>query len=548
MTVRLKDMTAGNERAAGARQATASAMVVTSLLDFAVARGAERESLARQSRIDLAELRDPDSRVPFARYVSLMRAAQRQCDDPALALHFGEFVDASDVSIAHAMGGASGMSEAMTLGNRYAPLAVEVETDGEDRFQLQRDRGELWFVDTRRNPNEFPELTESAFARMACTMRKMLNGGQAYTAVHVTHARPDHHAEYERIFQAPVVFSSDRNALRLDAALIASFQMPKAPEYTRRVLKDHADALLEKLESTGSIRRRVEELLTPMLQSGEVGIDAVAAQLCCSRQTLFRKLQAEGVTFEQTLDDLRHRLATDYLDARKTSVKETARLIGYSDAAAFSRAFKRWTGRSPREYARNAAIAIVLMFAGAAVACIPGAERPADSHASGAVGATAADSIAVRGAEERGEVNDSAFRLPPESEALHFARSGKGWVTVDSSAPDLSVWSRDRSATPVAVRFTPPHADGEYPPQWRYFFGDTTRVEVSWSDGQNGCAESALVVLRWEIVGESVVRSGRRVFNQDRYEVSSCALGQGDRFSVSSSWPVLKRILEFQYP
>jgi AraC-like DNA-binding protein len=68
-----------------------------------------------------------------------------------------------------------------------------------------------------------------------------------------------------------------------------------------------------------------------------------------SRQTLYRRLKEEGCTFEQVLDDLRHRLALDYLTARKASVNETAYLVGFSDPAAFSRAFKRWTGKSPRE-------------------------------------------------------------------------------------------------------------------------------------------------------------------------------------------------------
>ena len=76
----------------------------------------------------------------------------------------------------------------------------------------------------------------------------------------------------------------------------------------------------------------------------------IADKPCCSRQTLFRKLKAEGVTFEQVLDELRHKLSLNYLNANKISVKETARLVGYSDSAAFSRAFKRWTGSSPREY------------------------------------------------------------------------------------------------------------------------------------------------------------------------------------------------------
>jgi AraC-like DNA-binding protein len=78
-------------------------------------------------------------------------------------------------------------------------------------------------------------------------------------------------------------------------------------------------------------------------------MEAIAAKIGVSRQTLYRNLKAEGVTFEQVLDDLRRTMALDYLRARKVSVNETAYLVGFSDPAAFSRAFKRWTGMSPRE-------------------------------------------------------------------------------------------------------------------------------------------------------------------------------------------------------
>ncbi|MBP6689967.1 MAG: helix-turn-helix transcriptional regulator [Hyphomonadaceae bacterium] len=50
------------------------------------------------------------------------------------------------------------------------------------------------------------------------------------------------------------------------------------------------------------------------------------------------------------LDELRHRMALDYIAARKVSVNETAYLVGFSDPASFSPAFKRWTGKSPRDY------------------------------------------------------------------------------------------------------------------------------------------------------------------------------------------------------
>jgi AraC-like DNA-binding protein len=97
---------------------------------------------------------------------------------------------------------------------------------------------------------------------------------------------------------------------------------------------------------TQSFSRRVEEILEPLLASGDVGIDRIASALGTSRQTLYRRLKEEGVTYEQLLDALRHRLAVRYMKDGM-GVKQAAYRLGFSEPAAFSRAFKRWTGRSP---------------------------------------------------------------------------------------------------------------------------------------------------------------------------------------------------------
>ena len=83
--------------------------------------------------------------------------------------------------------------------------------------------------------------------------------------------------------------------------------------------------------------------------TGDAGKDAIAGRLGMSGDTLLRRLKAEGTTFEAVLDELRHKMALHYLDGRKVSVNETAYLVGFSEASAFSRAFKRWTGTSPRK-------------------------------------------------------------------------------------------------------------------------------------------------------------------------------------------------------
>jgi AraC-like DNA-binding protein len=108
-----------------------------------------------------------------------------------------------------------------------------------------------------------------------------------------------------------------------------------------------ANAIAQRPVASNSLRRRVEAQLEPMLESGEVSLDRLASELGISRATLQRRLKAEDTSFEAILDGLRQRLARRYLRKDNYSVKKTAYLLGFSDPAAFSRAFKRWTGQSP---------------------------------------------------------------------------------------------------------------------------------------------------------------------------------------------------------
>lgn len=328
---------------------TVGAGFARGLFRFAVSRGAERRALELASGVRLADLEDQDRRLPFSAYVALMRAAKTLTGDPALALHYAENVDISEVSIIGLIGLASStMYEGFVQLNRYVPLIVETQNlDGGDRFRLEVDHRGAWIVDARTNPNDFPELTESALAQLICGPRRHVPGFKV-AQVHFTHPDPGCREEYERVLQAPVTFDSDRNGFQIDPSGV-QIPVAKLPRYAFGVLTDRADALLEELESSRSVRAQVEKRLLPILHTGEVSMDAIASQMGLSRQTLFRKLKAEDTTFEKVLDELRHKMALHYLRGRKVSVNETAYLLGFSDPAPFSRAFKRWTGISPRE-------------------------------------------------------------------------------------------------------------------------------------------------------------------------------------------------------
>jgi AraC-like DNA-binding protein len=334
------------------REQSIAAGFARALLDLAVSKGADRALLLQRSGIDAGLLADQDNRVPLVTYMALMRAGKELGNDPALALHFGETYDMSELSIVGLIGQAcDGGAEAFAQLGRYNKLIADVEFDGPpdgERMVLSREGGEIWLVDRRSNPNVFPELTESSFARMISTARRY---GTADTikAVHVTHREPSYRTEYDRIFKLPVVFASDRNALRIDERALG-FRPPQPSRYVFGILSERAESLLRELENTKTVRGKVESLLVPVLHKGDASMERIAGEMGMSRQTLFRKLKAEGTTFERLLDALRHKMALNYLNGKKVSVNETAYLVGFSEPAAFSRAFKRWTGTSPRTF------------------------------------------------------------------------------------------------------------------------------------------------------------------------------------------------------
>jgi AraC-like DNA-binding protein len=331
------------------RKPTIGAGFARALLELAVSKGASRNELLQRSEIDPAALQDQDSRVPLTKYLRLMRAGKELCNDPALALHFGEAYDMEELSIVGLIAGAcENLAEAMTQINRYARLVVEFDNRAaRDRLVVAREGRKFWMIDTRENPDESPEITESGFARMVSQARRF-GRPDIIKAVHFTHSAPAYRAEYDRVFQVPLVFGSDRNALLINGEEWANIKPPSPPSrYVFGLLSARAKTLLNELERSTTTRGRIESLLMPMLHTGDANMELIANRMGLSRQTLFRRLKSEGTSFEKVLDELRHKMVLDYLSAKKVSVNETAYLVGFSEPAAFSRAFKRWTGTSP---------------------------------------------------------------------------------------------------------------------------------------------------------------------------------------------------------
>jgi len=335
-------------------EATIAAGYPRGLLAFAASRGAHPTPMLAAAGLSEAELNHQDNRVPVARYVALIEAAQELTGDPAIALKYGQAVRMQDISIVGLICEACATTaEVGAALNRYAALVLD--DDRAEPLALMRAAASPEGVWIEAPPSAFADnslILEAEFARLTWNGRVMFATCEEFKSIrypaviHFTHSDPGYGEEYRRVFDAPVVFNSHWNAMLVDHAFVA-LKQPPVNRYVFGMLSERADALLKELQASTSTRGQVERRLAATLHNGGANMDTIADQMGMSRQTLYRNLRAEGATFEQVLDELRHKLALSFLADKQVSVNQTAYLVGFSEPAAFSRAFKRWTGQSP---------------------------------------------------------------------------------------------------------------------------------------------------------------------------------------------------------
>jgi AraC-like DNA-binding protein len=156
-------------------------------------------------------------------------------------------------------------------------------------------------------------------------------------------------AAHRAIFGRSVIYASDEDSIAFDRSLLLMPQ-PHHQPYVHQVLVRHASVLLDRLGSEESLSSKVGRAIAKSLPLAEADARRVAKALGMSRQTLHRKLASEKTSFASILTKLRREAAEAQLASNAHSIAEIALLLGYSDPAAFNRAFRRWTGQSPSAY------------------------------------------------------------------------------------------------------------------------------------------------------------------------------------------------------
>lgn len=177
---------------------------------------------------------------------------------------------------------------------------------------------------------------------------RMLGGDDVVPAeVRFMHPAPRSTAEHARVFRAPVRFGQPDNALVVPRAVL-DVGLRTADAASAEALQRAGETMMGSGEDDFLARVRVQARAA--LDAGDARLEGVARRLGVGARTLQRRLEDGGTTYARLLDDVKRRTAKRWVEDGTLSFGEIAFALGFSEPSAFHRAFKRWTGRTPREY------------------------------------------------------------------------------------------------------------------------------------------------------------------------------------------------------
>jgi AraC-like DNA-binding protein len=311
------------------------------------ARGCDPEPLFVEAGLDLDRSSNPNARFPMLRMQQLWRRAVEATGDPCLGLAAAR---GFQPAMLHGLGLAWLVSDTLldAFGRlvRYARL---INNALSFRLEEHPDSIDLIAVLPEPLPPDFvyaaTDLGIAAFLRMC-----QFTAGRPILPRHVTLQRPRPYclAQFEEMFGVSIEYGAPVNRLCFDRQLLTRHLASANPELARindQVVVDYLARF-----DRDSIAMQVRSKIIHQLPDGIPTQEAIADTLHVSLRSLQRRLKEEDTSFKDLLEDTRQQLALQYLRDNRRSIGEITYLLGFSEPSNFTRAFKRWTGKSPAQY------------------------------------------------------------------------------------------------------------------------------------------------------------------------------------------------------
>lgn len=309
-------------------------------------RGFDTDKLFREAGMDPAMMSDPNARYPMDAMHKLWRLIEQHTDDEAIGLAIGKRWEPTSF---HALGFAWLASRSLQMGlQRLCRYARIVHSGAVTKLTNKGSTYELAFYMSAYEGILHPLANDAAHATFN-HMCRMLCGDQ-FRPVEVYSMRPPTSIGVllEAEVQAPYHLGSDNNVWtfdRLDVERTLPFGNPGLAMANEQLALDYLNRM-----DLDDISARTRKYITHHLPSGPVTQEMTARELNMSVRSLQRRLEEEGYTFAGLMEEIRQDLAETYVRNSRLTLNEITYLLGFSEPASFTRAFRRWKGTSPSRY------------------------------------------------------------------------------------------------------------------------------------------------------------------------------------------------------
>ena len=325
---------------------TVSATVLSQMFVYLSSLNVDIDSFLRSLGVDPESVKSPDAYIPIDTYLMIQDGAAEYVNDPYFGLHMGEFAEAGSWSIlGYMMMNCKTMGEAFEKSGKYSRIIGNM-IEGRAELKFKKVRIVLF------TPPHAPKMSRHCYeSTLSSSVRMMrLLSGVHVNPLEVTfiYPKPESTAEYERVFCCPVKFGQKDNSMTLDWS-IGNMPIRMANSALLEHFEKYAQDFLAQMERNDEHTRAVTKIILSRLDDETLSIQKVAKEMAVSVRTLQNHLEAEGVVFSDLLRDIREKLAKRYL-RENYSVEQITYLLGFSEPSVFRKAFKKWSGVTPREY------------------------------------------------------------------------------------------------------------------------------------------------------------------------------------------------------
>src|SRR5262245_57894435 len=289
---------------------------------------------------------DPEERLSVRSQVALLDEAAMALKDDRLGFTLARDFDPRELGLLYYV-----MASSQTLGDALKRVARYSKITNDAVVVGYREGNRLIISLSYSGVPRHSDRHQIEFCMFAVLRLCRLLTGQNLVPQHfwISHHRSGANAEMARFVGTKVEFGADRDefALNVDAR---ELPLIHADTHLNDLLQKYCEAALaDRRGDMSQLRTRVENAISSLLPHGRVLVEDVARSLGMSERTLARKLSDEGLNFTEILQQLRRDLAVRYLKDRKLHVSKIAWLLGFHEVSAFTHAYKRWTGKTPRQ-------------------------------------------------------------------------------------------------------------------------------------------------------------------------------------------------------